>query len=226
MAAVMPPDDLKARVLASVRCTPAPTRDRTRRQTTIVVVGAAVIAACLYMTFGGADHGQGRPPNVFVASMSVWIVAALVSVWAAVGKGRASMGRPGPWLFFVAAGTPLLILLAMLALSVAVPVGDETRLASLQRPGARCFAMTIAAALLPLVALLVVRRGSDAVHPAAHGAAIGAAFGAYAGVMVCLWCPDVSPIHIMLGHVAPLVLLSLVGAAVGGRVLALGGRSH
>src|SRR5258708_26212399 len=209
MQAVSPSDDLKARVLASVQRVPAHTRYRARRSTKLILLGAAAIAACLYQTLGGADHGAGRPPPFFVESMSVWIVAALVSVWVAVGKGRAPMGRPRPWLIAVAAGMPLLIFLAMLALVSATAAGNQALASVYPRPGAKCFAMTIAAAAVPLLALLFVRRRSDAVHPAAHGAALGAAFAAYGGVMVCSWCPDAAPHHIALGHVAPVVALSL-----------------
>jgi len=184
----------------------------------VLIAGAAVPAA-LFVATGGLDHGEGRPRGVFAASMSVWIVAAVVALWAAVGRGRAPMGRATPWLVGVAAGTPSLILLAMGALSAALPTRDALLLGSVHRLAASCMSMTFAAALLPLLAMLFVRRGSDPVHPATHGAALGAAFGAFAGVMVCLWCPDVSLRHIALGHVAPLVLTSLAGAAAGARLL-------
>jgi hypothetical protein len=220
MQAASPSDELKARVLASVQGVPAPTRDRARRSTQLIFLGAAAMAASLYQTLGGADHGAGRPQEFFLESILVWVVAALLSVWVAVGKGHASMGRPRPWLIAVAAGTPLVVFFAMLALASATAAGNQALAAVDPRPGAKCFAMTIAAAALPLFALLLVRRRSDAVHPIAHGAALGAALGAYAGVMVCCWCPDASPRHIAIGHVVPLVALALAGAVFGGRILA------
>jgi hypothetical protein len=225
MQAVSPSDDLKARVLVSVHRVAAPTRDRARRSTQLILLGAAAIAASLYLTLGGADHGAGRPQEFFVESVAVWVVAALVSVWVAVGKGHASMGRARPWLIAVTAGMPLFLFLAMLALAGATAGGNQALAGVDPRPGAKCFAMTIAAAALPLFALLFVRRRSDAVHPKAHGAALGAAFGACAGVMVCAWCPDASPRHVALGHVVPLVALSLAGAVFGGRLLASRPRS-
>ena len=220
MQAVSPSDDLKARVLVSVQRVPAPTRDRARRATLLILLGAAAIATSLYQTLGGADHGSGRPQEFFLESISVWVVAALVSVWVAVGKGRAPMGRPRPWLIAVAAGMPLFIFLTTLALGGATAAGNQALATVDPRPGAKCFAMTIAAAAVPLFALLFVRRRSDAVHSMAHGAALGAAFGTFAGVWVCSWCPDASPRHIALGHVVPLVALSLAGAVFGRRLLA------
>jgi hypothetical protein len=215
-----PSPELKARVLASVRATPSATRQRTQWATRGVVLGAAVLGAALYFAFGGLPHGEGRPPRLFLSSMSVWIASATVMLWAAVGKGRASQGRPRAWLLAVGAGAPVVIFLVMLAMATAGPASDPALIAALHRSSASCFVMTLAAAVPGVLALLYVRRRSDAVHPALHGAALGASFGAYAGVMVCFWCPDVAPLHIALGHVAPLVVLALLGGAVGRRVLA------
>jgi hypothetical protein len=213
--------DLKARVLLAVQSSPSPTRRSTRAALRVIVPAATALAACLYVAFDGVHHGKGRPPAVLAASISVWMGAALVSLWLVVGTGRSPTGRPRPWLLAVAIGMPAIVLGLLLALSAAATAGDAALLAANHRAGARCLGMTLAAAVIPVLALLFVRRGSDPVHPAAHGAAIGASFGAYAGIMVCLWCPDLSPAHAAIGHVTPLVLLALLGAAVGSRVLDL-----
>jgi hypothetical protein len=218
MRAVAPDAELKARILASVRGMPSPTRGQARWSTGIIVAAATLLAAVLYVASDGPSHGAGRSPVVFASTMSVWIVAGFVSLWVAVGKGRAPMGRPAPWLTAVAVGMPVLVFFAMLALSVVVPGSGA---AQIHRPGVACFSMTLAAASLPVLGLILARRRSDALHAAAHGAALGAAFGAYAGIMVCMWCPDISPLHIAVGHVAPLAVLASVGAVVGARVLAL-----
>jgi len=131
------------------------------------------------------------------------------------------VGRPQPQLIAIAIGAPVLILAAMAALG-RLMLGDSAQLvASLLRPSSHCFAMTLAAALPPLLAVLYVRRNSDPVHARAHGAALAVAFGVYVGLMVCAWCPDVSIRHIALGHVAPLLLLAVVGAVLGRKLLAL-----
>jgi hypothetical protein len=213
--------ELKARVLAAVQSSPSPTRASTRGAARVLVPASAVLAGCLYFAFDGLHHGQGRPPALVAASVSVWMGAALVSLWSVVGTGRSPTGRPRSWLLAVAVGMPIIVLAFLLALSAAATGGDAPLVVVAHRAGMRCLGMTLAAAIIPVLALLFVRRGSDPVHPAAHGAAIGASFGAYAGIMVCLWCPDLSAAHAALGHVAPLVLLALLGAAVGSRVLDL-----
>jgi hypothetical protein len=210
-------EELRARVLAAVRSSPSPTRRGTLGATRALVPAAAVLAASLYGAFDGLHHGQGRSPGLLLASVSIWIGAALVALWAVVGTGGSPTGRPRPWLLGVAIGVPVVLL----GLLLAAGKDEGAALAATHRVGARCLAMTLAAATAPLLALLYIRRGSDPVHPAAHGAAIGTSFGAYAGVMVCLWCPDLSPSHTALGHVAPLVILALFGAVVGRRVLDL-----
>jgi hypothetical protein len=214
--------ELKARILAAVQASPSPTRRPTFRATRLLVPAAAVFAGCLYVAFDGIHHGQGRPPGALGASVSVWIGAALVSMWTVVGKARSPTGRPRPWLLAVTIGMPVLVLALLITLSAVGYAGD----AATHRAGVRCLGMTLAAAVVPVLGLLLLKRGSDPVHPAAHGAAIGVSFGAYAGIMVCLWCPDLSPAHSAVGHVAPLVLLALLGAAVGRRVLDLPRESH
>jgi hypothetical protein len=186
-----------------------------------VVVGAALWSIAWYAFTQGLVHGAGRPAQILGASMSVWIVTALVVVWAAIGKGRTPAGRPRAQLVAIALGAPILILAVMAALGRLMLADEAQLVASLLRPSSHCFAMTLAAALPPLVAMLYVRRNSDPVHALAHGAALAVAFGVYAGVMVCAWCPDVSIRHIALGHVAPLLLLAIVGAVLGRKFLVL-----
>ena len=45
--------------------------------------------------------------------------------------------------------------------------------------------------------------------------------GAWAAVMVELWCPLAVHEHILVGHVLPLLVLTLAGAAIGVRMLRL-----
>jgi hypothetical protein len=42
--------------------------------------------------------------------------------------------------------------------------------------------------------------------------------------MVELWCPVATPAHVALGHVLPIVVMALVGALLGARVIAIRGR--
>jgi Negative regulator of sigma F len=44
------------------------------------------------------------------------------------------------------------------------------------------------------------------------GAVLGAAAGAWAGVIVNLWCPIPLVAHLLVGHVGPILVLSIAGA--------------
>ncbi len=213
--------ELKARILAAVQSSPSPTRRTTLGSTRLLLPAATILAGCLYFAFDGVRHGEGRPPAVLSATVTIWIAAALVSLWSVVGSARSPIGRPRAWLLAVALGMPVLVLMFMVAVSAASSAGDTGPVVAIHRAGLRCLGMTLAAGVLPVLAFLFIRRGSDPLHPAAHGAAIGASFGAYAGIMVCFWCPDLSPVHAALGHVAPLLILALLGAVLGARVLDL-----
>jgi hypothetical protein len=61
------------------------------------------------------------------------------------------------------------------------------------------------------------------VHPRAFGAALGAAGGFWAATLVDLWCPVGYPLHVVLGHALPTLVLAALGAAAGSRVLATPG---
>jgi len=43
-------------------------------------------------------------------------------------------------------------------------------------------------------------------------------------VMVDLWCPVAAPRHVAVGHVLPMGVLALFGAALGARVIAMRSR--
>ncbi len=211
--------DLEARVLAAAR-EPSPTRGATRARTWLVLASSAIVVASLYFAFGGPEHGAGRPAWFYGASAFGWLSVAAVSAWGALGGGASSTGRPRAVLLAIAVGTPAVLLALTFVLGAAAPELGQA-FSFDERPGLKCFGLTVAAAAFPLIALALVRRGSDAVHPAATGAALGAACGASAGVMVEMWCPVSEMRHVVVGHVAPIVLLAALGAALGMRVLAV-----
>jgi hypothetical protein len=51
------------------------------------------------------------------------------------------------------------------------------------------------------------------------GVALGVATGAAAAALVDLWCPVGHVPHLLIGHVAPILLLGGLGALVGARTL-------
>jgi hypothetical protein len=211
--------ELKARILEATRGVPSPTRRAARLSAWLVLPSGVLVAAALYFMMLDPKHGAGaRPLAFYVACVGSWAAIAALSMWAAFARGRSPVGRSRAWLFAVAAGTPALLY----ALSfVVVLVRPDLAVNPDHVPGWRCFGLTLAAAVFPLVALAYVRRQSDPVHPIASGAALGAACGASAGIMVDMWCPVATIDHMTLGHIVPIVICTFVGALLGWQVIAM-----
>jgi hypothetical protein len=213
-----PPREFKERILSDALARRSPTRQSSRAFAWITAASSVLVAAAIFLAKDGPHHGEGRRAWYYAASTLGWTVIAVVSMWSAFGKGRSAVGRSRAWLLVVAAGTPAVLFAMMYAFAIADP---SVTLVHPERIGYKCLALTLSAAALPLLGLLALRSGSDPVHPTATGAAFGAACGAAAGVMVEMWCPVGAVQHVAIGHVAPIVILALLGAAIGRRVLAM-----
>jgi hypothetical protein len=211
-------NDLKSRVLAQVQAQPAPTRQASQIHAWLVLPSSTILGAVLFFAFDGVHHGQGRPIWFHAVSVAVWTLVAAVSMWAALARGGSPLGRTSGWLTTVAAGTPAVLLVMMLAFALFHP---EVTLLHPERIGYKCFGLALAGAAFPLIALTALLRSSDPVHPRATGAALGAACGASSGVMVELWCPVAAPRHVLVGHVLPIVILTFLGATFASRVIAI-----
>jgi hypothetical protein len=215
--------DLKDRILARARATPSPTRSASRVSAWLVLPSSIIVAAALFFAFDGAQHGRGRPAWFYAASSLGWAAVAALSMWAAFMRRRSALGRSRGWLVAVAVGTPSLLFAMMFAFAVVHP---ELTLVHPERIGLKCLGLTLAAGAFPLIALALVRRESDPVHPLATGAALGSACGASAGVMVEMWCPVADPQHVVIGHILPIAVMAMVGASLGARIIALRARRH
>jgi hypothetical protein len=208
------PGRLKPGVLALVSAQPAPPRSSHR----LAVPGLAVLALLAMGTIlviaGGPAHAAGRPGPV-----SSWVVGGMLALaagatWSVLPSSRSMLGPPQGWLLAIIIGVPVLVGLWLLLwhTSYADPY---------QRLGFRCFALTSATAPWPFALLASLSRRLEPRHPRLLGAALGAAAGAWAAVMVELWCPLADPGHVAAGHVAPVVVLILVAAGIGGRLFAV-----
>lgn len=216
-------DDLKARLLAATRATRSPTRVVSHARVGLVVAISVVASSALFFATDGVRHGQGRPAWFYVASAAGWAAMAAASMWIAWARGRSAVGRPRAWLVAAAVGTPVALFAMMLAFAVAHP---EVALVHPERIGFKCLDLTLVAGAFPLVGFTFVRRGSNPVHPAAAGAALGAACGAFAGVMVEMWCPVATPMHVAVGHILPIVILAIAGLLLGVRFMGIRSRTR
>lgn len=216
------PVDLKAKILASVQTTPSPPRAPWWKVALWIIPVSVAVAFSLVTAMGGFQHGEGRPAPMLIGTAMGWITVAFMATWGAFGRGRSAVGRARSWLAVIAIATPAVLFSATLVWNAIYPEAAgwwEGRL------GLKCLGLTLGMAVWPLVGMVLVRRASDPVHPGATGAALGAASGAWAGVVVDLWCSVSHPAHIALGHILPILILAVLGLALGRRVVAMRGKS-
>jgi hypothetical protein len=214
-----PPADLRARVLAAARATPAPPRAAVRTRAVALAAGAAVALASIFFYFGGV-RPTGRPVALMVLTALGAAALGGAAAWVVLGRGGSMLGRPQRWLLATGLFTPVALFAWKLGTS-ALFAGMTN--AWPERPGLKCLGLSLATGVWPLVAGLVARRGAggDPLRPALTGAALGLVAGALAWVAVDLWCPVAYVPHLALGHLLPLALLTGLGALAGARALAV-----
>lgn len=204
--------DLRARVLAEIARTPSPTRTVHKRRVLLMVAIGALATTSLFIAMGGMSPGT-RPAEMIAFTVGFGLLAAVVLTRLSSGERGSMLGRPrSVVLTVVVVMAPLLALVALSASLLwpepaAEQVGGSMDIA--------CGLISVAQGALPLMALLLPRRGSDPVHPAITGAALGMTAGAWTVVLAYLRCPHAAAMHCILAHVAPTLVLTALGAGLG-----------
>lgn len=204
--------DLRARVLAEVARTPAPTRAEHRRRVALIAAIGAIATVALFVATGGIAPGT-RPVEMIAFTVGFGLVAAAILTRLSSGQSGSMLGRSRPLLLTAIVVTaPVLAVLAVCATLAWPHLGDESL-----AEGAHlaCGALSVLQGALPLLALLLPKRGSDPVHPAITGAALGMTAGAWTVVMAYLRCPHGDPMHCIVAHVVPTLVLTGLGAGLG-----------
>jgi hypothetical protein len=166
------------------------------------------LALTIFESIGGLDHGAQRPRAITFALALGWAVIAAALTWVVLGRTGSTMAR-----------RPRLVALAVLAAPFALFAWTHLFYGTYAEPfyriGYRCLAYTLTFSALPLAAFLALKRAVEPRYPSVLGAGAGAACAAWAGGLVDLWCPLTSPLHVLVGHILPVLGAMLVGAAVG-----------
>jgi hypothetical protein len=236
--------ELRSRVLAAVRREPVlPRQAEARKRMTLVALGFAAAgfiaivkqaleatvprgARLWHIVVDGGVPTQDRPFGFAVTLEIVWVLIALLATWAGVARGRSMLGRSSASKVAVAVVTPVALVATWLTIAV-LWLKDVLPLAWLEvmdeapqmQFHANCALASAAYAVCPLFAFLAMRRHRDPVSPRTSGAALGAVAGAWGAVVHFPFCECTSPLHMALGHVLPVILLAIVGAFLGDRVL-------
>ena len=202
--------DLRARVLAEVARAPSPTRADHKRRILLVAAIGTIATVSLFVGMGGMSPGT-RPVEMIAFTVGFGLVAAAVLTRLSSGPNGSMLGRPRTQLLTAVVLTAPVLAVVALCATIAWPepaAGEHVE--SMTHLG--CGAMSIAQGALPLVVLLLPRRGSDPVHPAITGAALGMTAGAWSVVMAYLRCPHAAAMHCILAHVVPTLILTGLGA--------------
>lgn len=209
--------DQKSKLFEEIRRHPS-TNSRVWRRRVVLGLGLALTLSLLIFGYVGALRPAPRTPGLILAtSLGAGCVAAL-AFFVALGRGGSAVGRPRRVLLLLVLAVPLLLFGWKLGWSRL----DPAMMASWpERPGFRCFGLSLSTGIGPLLALAMLWRDRDPVHGPLTGAAFGVASGAFAWVLVDLWCPVGYAPHLVLGHLLPMLLLTVVGAILGWRVIAL-----
>jgi hypothetical protein len=207
---------LRSQVLEQARREPAPTRAGLAAKQRTVAIVALVVPLLIFGALGGVRLGPRPSELALMTALGSALLAGAAAIFG-FARGRSMLGRPRAWLLGVALLTPSLLFTWRSLVSSHYP---DMMAQWSERPGLRCLLLSGALSLAPLAGALWLRRGTDPVHPHLSAAGIGATVGAGSWVLVDLWCPVGYVPHVLLGHVAPLVLVVLISALFGGRILA------
>jgi hypothetical protein len=210
--------DLRARIFAEVKKTPAPTRAEQQKRIAIVVTVGTLLTTVLFYAMGG--FARGTRPVELVAFTSGFALVAAIVLTRLSGRRPASM-LPAPSSVLVTACVVAAPVLAVCVLVATVMWPEPAREGVPASAHLSCGVMTIVQGALPLVVLVIPRRESDPVHPVITGAALGMTAGAWTAAMAYLRCPHAAASHCVLAHVAPTLVLTAVGAVLGRVVLRL-----
>jgi hypothetical protein len=177
----------------------------------VVWLASLVVAGAVFSSLGGVAHGAGRPCEQTAALAGGWAIVSAAATLV-LRRRRSVLGPPWVVLGLVVGVVPL-------ALVVWTTAFQGTYREPFERVGWRCLGATLVIALFPLVGTLLARRGVEPRHPAELGAAVGTVCGAWATVILQVWCPLVNTLHVLVGHLLPVLLVMGAGGVLGARLL-------
>ena len=211
-------EQLRARTIAAVRSHRAQTRREFRIRATLLMTAAIAISLGIFFWAGGVRTAP-RTYTLLVGTTGGALAIAILSVVVDVRGGRSMLPRPGWQLALLVALVPAALLTWKIAWSSRFPgmMVDWP-----ERPGLRCFFLTLGIGIAPLVSLVFLLRRGEPVRPALVGTAMGILVGAVSWVVLGLWCPVAYPRHLLIGHVGPALLLAMIGACLGRGTMGMG----
>ena len=212
----VPSEALRSRVRASVA-----NESASSTQMAVRVIAALIIALCLTaavvlaasqivyqrLAVGLYLMTQSKPHLLLVLLLLTVLTAAATFI--AVSRGRRGFGSD-----LVSLASVSGLVAPVYAASILVnPVHtDPTHASVFISPwGGRCLAISLIIGILVLACFTVALRRSAPVATWLRGGTLGAAAGAWGGLGIFIFCPSGDVHHLLVGHVLPVVVVTLLG---------------
>lgn len=144
------------------------------------------------------------------AVLPVLLCAILLVTGAAGALGSAIPGRTSWWFAGAVAIAALAVWSAELALRLTAVLPDSSR-AWGDSPWSKCFGFTVAVSVLPALLLIRLVRAAWPVQPRVTAAMIFVSGASTAALTTTLECPSQAPLHVLLGHLLPVIVLAGIG---------------
>lgn len=212
------PPHLRDRILAAARAEPSPTRPVYLRRVALVV--GLSLACSLLLFFGVGGIQLGDRPAAYVGALGLaWGLLAGGLLAVTLGRKASPLGPRPELLVAVTFAAPTL-------LGTLVLLGKWIWPQTVECDGpnnhdGRCFFFAVAFALPPLAAWIWSRRGRIVEHVPLHAAAFGSVTGSFGALLITLRCTFANLSHLFLGHVLPVIVVSVVASLVASRTLRL-----
>jgi hypothetical protein len=201
--------DVKTRTLEQVLRTPVASRRVDTLRRAALFGGALAVSLIVAEACGGVPEA-GRPA-VFAGNAGLAFAAVVVGF----GRNRSMLGRSRA----TSIGASIVLSAAFASWNLLWTASAGSEVPPHVRATAHCLALAFAVGFLPLSALMYGRRGTFPIHPAATGFAGGVGIGLSAASFVGMSCQLSGATHFLIGHVLPIALLGLTGAAFGTTLL-------
>lgn len=190
---------------------PSPARNTVRKRRLAAFAGSAAWLLTHLAVYGVRSDFHELPALYIAAQILLPFLAAVASLFAALSNGKWGLGSK----LGLVSGLALLGPLAFCLIALGAPVprtpgADASSLLGLLV----CFDITVAWTAVPLLCAALTLSGAFATLVRWRSALVGAALGLFAGATMNLHCPNVAPLHVLLGHGLPVLIATLLGALV------------
>jgi hypothetical protein len=187
----------------------SPTRNRRRNRRLAVLTGSVSWLLTHLAVYGIRTDYHELPALYRAAQILLPFLVAIASLFTALSYGKRGLGLRIGLISGLAVLGPLSF--CLIAFGAPAPYAAAPGAASLLGILV-CFDITVAWAAVPLLGAAFALPGAFASGVRWRSALVGAAVGLFAGATMNLHCPNVAPLHVLLGHGLPVIVATIVGA--------------